>query len=808
MTIGNLIFPLSSPTKNLVRSIERIQKKIINFKYALVFNKCCLKENILPNYTNIKLHDPAARNEQFTVKYRKELVERQIRQKKSLLEECEASKLILTAELTKILIDEELLNSILTELDHLHLQHDNVVKTRTLRKLNSLYKGKLLLPEENDSFINLSDQNLSNEQKEVLNMSLNCHMQPKFDKTTKGVELELLFESINKLANDNKVTFNPDLKEQLKAEGTKRRCYNKSTLLSQRQKEIAKELKENENLIIRKADKSNMFVLLNKADYMQKLNVILKDRTKFQLITRDPTEKLKTEANSLIDTANAAVGHVKFNRISGHYSPGYMYGNVKTHKQSCPLRPIISQIPTPTYKLSKQVNGIITPYMPSKYMIKSTDEFIEILKSTKPNGLLASLDAESLFSNVPVESTINIITDEVYNHPTLPPPKVPKIILEKMLRVCTTKSPFTTPDNKLYYQINGIAMGSCLGPTFANFYMAHLENSVLEDADVKPSTYCRYVDDIFVVVRNEDHLKNLKASMEQNSVLHFTYELSVDDKIPFLDVSVEANNECYVTSVYTKPTDNGKCINAISECPERYKISAIRAYISRAYKISSSWDLFNFEIERIKQILINNGFPNGLVEDEIATFLNRKLSPSGEASPVKHTIYYRNQMTSAYKQDERVLKNIIHRNVSCTNGNDRIQLVCYYKNDKLNQLIMTNNLTNKRKGIQKTNVLYEYSCPDEDCKLLNAQYIGLTTTSLSRRMTMHLQDGAIKKHLRTAHATTLTRQHLENNIKILKQINDTVRLEIAESLLIRNLKPSINNQDTGKTRTLKLWNNN
>ena len=74
-------------------------------------------------------------------------------------------------------------------------------------------------------------------------------------------------------------------------------------------------------------------------------------------------------------------------------------------------------------------------------------------------------------------------------------------------------------------------------------------------------------------------------------------------------------------------------------------------------------------------------------------------------------------------------------------------------------------------------------------------------------MTMRLQDGAIKKHLRTAHATTLTPHHLENNIKILKQINDNIRLEIAEALLIRNLTPSIYNQDTGKTRPLKLWNN-
>ena len=40
----------------------------------------------------------------------------------------------------------------------------------------------------------------------------------------------------------------------------------------------------------------------------------------------------------------------------------------------------------------------------------------------------------------------------------------------------------------------------------AEFYMTNLENTVLENIDLKSSLYCRYVDDIYVVVRNEDHL--------------------------------------------------------------------------------------------------------------------------------------------------------------------------------------------------------------------------------------------------------------------------------------------------------------
>ena len=48
-----------------------------------------------------------------------------------------------------------------------------------------------------------------------------------------------------------------------------------------------------------------------------------------------------------------------------------------------PLRPIISQIGTPTYEIVKLflVNNISTEYMPAKFSIKSTGEFIDIAKS-------------------------------------------------------------------------------------------------------------------------------------------------------------------------------------------------------------------------------------------------------------------------------------------------------------------------------------------------------------------------------------------------------------------------------------------
>jgi hypothetical protein len=110
-------------------------------------------------------------------------------------------------------------------------------------------------------------------------------------------------------------------------------------------------------------------------------------------------------------------------------------------------------------------------------------------------------------------------------------------------------------------------MGSPLGPLFANFYMTNLENNILEESNYKPLIYCRYVDDIFVVVDHEDQLLQIKNEFEKNSVLEFTYEIEKQNKFVFLDVVIQKVNGKLVTSVHTKETNDGTCLNYNSICP-------------------------------------------------------------------------------------------------------------------------------------------------------------------------------------------------------------------------------------------------
>ena len=71
---------------------------------------------------------------------------------------------------------------------------------------------------------------------------------------------------------------------------------------------------------------------------------------------------------------------------------------------------------------------MIKPYLPQTPLLKSTDHFIEELKEFNPNNqnTMVSFDVVSLFANVPLVETINIIIKRLYdehNNNFIPIPK-------------------------------------------------------------------------------------------------------------------------------------------------------------------------------------------------------------------------------------------------------------------------------------------------------------------------------------------------------------------------------------------------
>lgn len=770
-----------------------------------MFNNFCIKENLLPRFTNIRLHDQAVQQQQFTTDFRRKLVDEQLRQKKEQLRKLQQELEKIKEEYDKLELNVVLKQRSLEALQSIIDNHGRIAEERIKKKLARLYGGHIALPKPSESYVNLSDVELTTAQKNFLNLGINCPVLQRYDQTKKKAELAILFDDLCELERNGEIRVDPNTRELLQAESVKRRHRAQRGILTPELREAAKQLKENGELVVRRADKSETYVLLNKDTYLQKCKTVLQDRSKFKIISRNPTEALKKRLNTLIYGANAEIGGLHFEVITGDYEPGYFYGNIKTHKQGNPIRPIISQIPTPSYRLAKRLNQLISPYIPMTYAIKSTEEFVDILNANTPRGVMASLDVESLFTNVPVQRTIEIILDYVYGHSTLPPLRVPRNILREMLKACTTEAPFRSPEGKMYLQQDGVAMGSPLGVLFAQAFMANVEEMTLQDTATKPYIYCRYIDDIFVCIRDTAALEDLKTRMQEYSGLRFTVELNERGKLPFLDVNVDATSDVFSLDVYRKPTNNGRCLNGDSECPQRYKISVIRAYVRRAVVTCSSWESLHRELEHVRQMLVNNGYTNRDVDDVIRIMLDRHRGEERQRPKQdKIRVFYRNVYTHAYKKDEKVIRDIILQNCKPVDDNKVIEPVIYYNNRSACSLVMRNNTTGVGNKLARSNVIYEYFCKTGDCATQKVSYIGSTTNTLSRRLTLHLQDGGIKQHSRRTHGREISRGEIVNNTEIISNDSDKRRLRVLEAVFIRDRRPAINTQ-ANMVSTIKLF---
>ena len=111
---------------------------------------------------------------------------------------------------------------------------------------------------------------------------------------------------------------------------------------------------------------------------------------------------------------------------------------------------------------------------------------------------MASFDVVSLFTNIPLEETINICLDKLYAN-TDKVNNITRTNLKKLITMASKENHFMF-DGKFFDQIDGVSMGSPLGPILANIFMCNLENRALTNyLGILPTVYKRYVDDCFLI---------------------------------------------------------------------------------------------------------------------------------------------------------------------------------------------------------------------------------------------------------------------------------------------------------------------
>ena len=81
-----------------------------------------------------------------------------------------------------------------------------------------------------------------------------------------------------------------------------------------------------------------------------------------------------------------------------------------------PFRRIMSATKTPTYNLAKFLIPFLQPITTNKYAEKNSFEFVKEITDQDQGRLMASLDVESLFTNMPLEETASVCCDFLFSN--------------------------------------------------------------------------------------------------------------------------------------------------------------------------------------------------------------------------------------------------------------------------------------------------------------------------------------------------------------------------------------------------------
>ena len=523
---------------------------------------------------------------------------------------------------------------------------------------------------------------------------------------------------------------------------------------------------------------------MNRKDYIDKMLVILSDQSKFikDAVQDDAVRKIERllirKLKALRD--KGIIDKHMFQQLSpkGTITPR-MYGLPKTHKPSIPLRPILSMSGSPYHKLAKWLVDVIEPVQRSltPHSLRDTFEFINLVSTVNTTDkVMASFDVQSLFTNVPIDEVIDIVTDFVSNNQSRF--KVPSDILAQLLKACTSNVQFLF-DGVFYTQVDGVAMGSPLGPVLADIFMGHIERKLSVEIN-QLSFYKRYVDDIFAICENREVNDFLDSLNSAHNNLKFTSEAENENRLSFLDVCLIRREDGSLSrSVHRKATWSGQYLHFKSFAPIKYKRGLVRCLFDRIRRIVTP-DQLEEEVNLLHETLKDNGYPARFIDKYAKGRIKRDVF---DTVPRKN-VY----LSLPFKGDN--ISTMIKRRLDAALGRTfyaaKLLLV------DLTQRIPAPPRKDPVPRADTSNIIYGFNC------VCGSRYVGRTTRHFGERIVEHVPKwlyttgigcarSAITKHLQnTGHV-------IDTNtaFRILSKPKFPSMLNIAEAVFIRTLNPDL-----------------
>ena len=447
-----------------------------------------------------------------------------------------------------------------------------------------------------------------------------------------------------------------------------------SNNLVPKERAAIRELRDNEQIVIKPADKGSAVVIQNREDYLAEGYKQLSDTNFYQKQITDLTHKHMSEVQGFVsELYNAGEIDISLCRYLSdkECKTARLYLLPKIHKGKLPPpgRPIVSANGCPTEKISQLVDHFLTP--PTTTLIKSyvrdTTDFIrklEKLGELPPNCQLVTMDVTSLYTNIPNNEGLKAAMKLLTAYRPQADVRPSNLNLVKMLEMVLTKNNFQFNGDH-YLQTGGTAMGTKAAPGLANCFMGNFEEEHTYKYRLQPIIYLRFLDDCFLIWQYSDIELDAYMAYLNNHLpsIKFTIEKS-KDSVSFLDTIVKLVNNRIETDLYCKPTDAHNYLLYKSSHPKKCKDSIPFSQFLRIRRICTNTADFDEHAIKFSEHFHRRGYPIPLLET--ALIAARRI-PRSELLKEKAKTETKNTdsdiiLVTRYHPDHDILRDIVTNN--------------------------------------------------------------------------------------------------------------------------------------------------
>ena len=219
-----------------------------------------------------------------------------------------------------------------------------------------------------------------------------------------------------------------------------------------------------------------------------------------------------------------------------------------------------------------------------------------------------------------------------------------------------------TFSGEIFKQINGVAMGTKMGPNYANLIVGYAEEQIFNQFDgPKPELFGRYIDDCLGATScTKEELERFIGFVNSfHPALKFTWEIS-ETSVTFLDVNISVQDNKLATSVHYKPTDSHSYLLYSSSHPSHVKDSIPYSQFFRIRRLCSEDSDFNSKCDEMSNFFFERGYPDSILSKALNRVqnVNRESALEPSASDNEERIPF----TLTFYPNNLAARNVVLRN--------------------------------------------------------------------------------------------------------------------------------------------------